>query len=151
MAGIYSASFENVAVTAAQDFFEILAGASNPVLIRRFRISTNKTASEVLRATATRHTGAETSGSGGSSPTVRIISGAATTATVEANNTARVASGTAERLLADQWNIINPWEFAPIDRAEMFPIPVGDRFACSIEGNPAASINVSGWIEWEEI
>jgi hypothetical protein len=151
MAGIYSASFENVAVTAAQDFFELATGASNPALIRRFRVSTNKTASEVLRLTATRTTGAGSSGSGGSTPTIRVISGASATATVEANNTSRVSGGTGERLIAEQWNALNPYEFVPIDRSEMFPIGVSDHFTVSIEAAPGASINVSGWIEWEEV
>jgi hypothetical protein len=153
MGAVYQANFEDVSATVAQDFFEIAAGATVPVVVRRFRISSGKTASEIARLTVQRYSGSPTSGSGGTTPTIRKVAPSYGTAssTVEANNTTRISGGTKETHLAEEWNIITPFEFAPLDRDGMIEVPAAKWLTVSIEGNPAASTKFSGWIEWEEV
>ena len=152
MGAIFTAAFEDVSVTAAQDFFELLAGSANPCEIRRVRLSSGKLTSEAVRITINRITGSPTSGSGGSTPTIRKTSttfGSAT-ATVEANNTSRNSGGTKETLYNEEWNWIVPFEWVPQDDKGQSEIPAGKYFTVGLEAAPGASTKVSGWIEWEE-
>jgi hypothetical protein len=97
MGRIYSISFEEVAVTAAQDLFEILVPADAVMRLHSIVISQSSDAgnaqSEQLPFTIKRVTGAPTSGSGGSTPTPRPHSqgDAAAGITAEANNTTRLS------------------------------------------------------------
>lgn len=153
MGAIFYASFENVAVTAAQDFFELASGSANSLRLRKAKVSTNKVTSEALRITINRYSGAPTSGSGGSTPTIRKQSASYGTATavVEANNTTRITGGTAERLFADIHNIITPFEWVPLDGAGQVELAASEHLTIALEAAPAASTNVSGYIEWEEL
>lgn len=153
MGAVYAANFENVSVSVAQDLFEIASSATNMIRLRRVRISSAKTTSEVLRLTINRNTGAATSGSGGSTPTIRTVSPGARTAlsTVEANNTTRVASGTKETIVAEQWNAITTYEWVPTDSQAQIEMGLSDHLTVALEAAPAAAILMSGWIEWEEI
>ena len=153
MGAVFQANFEDVSVTAAQDLFEAACGATVPIVLRRFRLSTGKTASEVLRLTVNRYSGSPTSGSGGSTPTIRKVAPSYGTPStvVEANNTTRISGGTKETHLAEKWNLITPYEFAPLDRAAMIEVPAAKWLTIAIEDAPAASTKFSGWMEWEEV
>ncbi len=153
MAAVFVAPFENIAVSAAQDIYELATAATNSARVRRVKLSTNKTSSEQLRIGIYRYSGAPTSGSGGASPTVRKLSaGVGTnTVTVERNNTSGASGGTAELLHAEFWNAVTPFEWVPIDEKGFVELAASEHFVVRLEAAPGASIQMDGNVEWEEI
>lgn len=109
MARVYSVSFEAVAVTAAQDLFEITPGDDHPVILLGMTIDQSSdvgdAAEEMLRYKVIR--GHATGGSGGSAPTPRPMDpgDAAAGFTAEVNNTTIASAGTAVDLAAGAFNI----------------------------------------------
>lgn len=109
MGRIYTVEFENVAVTASQDFFELTAADDKPLRIIGLFLSQfsdlGDAAEEILRFRVIR--GHTTSGSGGSTATPRpmLASDAAAGFTCEINNTTIASAGTAVNLHSDSFNI----------------------------------------------
>jgi len=109
MARVYTVSFENVAVTAAQDFFEISPADDHPVVLLGMTIDQfsdhGDTEEEFLRYKVIR--GHATSGSGGSAPTPRPLDpgDAAAGFAAEVNNTTIASAGTAVDLVSGAFNI----------------------------------------------
>lgn len=153
MGAVFEAAFENVTATVAQDLFELATGSANSVKVRRIRISTNRTTSEQLRLTINRYSGSPTSGSGGSTPTIRKVSAGYGTATavVESNNTTRISGGTKETLPADLWNAITPFEWVPSDGKGEIELAASEHLTVGLEAAPGSTVQLSGWIEFEEI
>lgn len=158
MGRVYTAVFKDVAVTAAQDFFEVLAATGKPLLIHGFvlaqRTETGDAQEEHLLITTNRGVGAVTSGSGGASVTAqpRDDNDVAAGATVERNNTTVMAagSGSLEELEAHVWNIRAPYVFwyTPETRPRVSP---GDRWTLELETAPADSVTISGTLFFEEV
>lgn len=109
MARVYTVSFENVAVTAAQDFFEVSPADDHPVVILGVFIDqfsdVGDAAEEILRWKIIR--GHTTSGSGGSAATARPMDSGDSAAlfSAEVNNTTIASAGTAVDLHAGAFNI----------------------------------------------
>lgn len=158
MGRIYSAQFSAVAVTAAQDFFEIAAPATASVVVHGWCIGqtsdTGDAAEELLRLETVRGEGTVTSGSGGTTPTARpIVRGdSAAGSTVEANNTTRMATGTGTLITLPQytWNVRQ--EYMMLYPPELRPvIRPSDRWTLSLPSAPADSLTVNGTVWFEEI
>jgi hypothetical protein len=147
---IYSAQFNGVAVTAQQDFFEVLAATGKAVEILAIEIEqtteVGDAAEEGLSILLKRGVGS-TSGSGGSAPTITPLNvdNTAAGATVEANNTTKLTGGTITTLAAWAWNIRIPFNkiFEPERRPVVKP---GDRMTLELATTPADSITVNGTI-----
>lgn len=151
---MYSVSFENVAVTASQDFFELTPADDHPVYIAGLFIDqlsdTGDAAEEFLRWEIRR--GHTTGGSGGSAATpvgVDSSSGAANTA-AEVNNTTIAANGTTTRIHAGAFNIragLAIW-FPPeaMPKASQGNTTIVVRLLA----NPADSLTMSGTLYFEE-
>ena len=158
MARLYSAVFKDIAVTAVQDFFEVLAASTTAIKIHGFlltqRTEAGDAAEEMLLLTTNRGVGAVTSGSGGASVTPQQIDNGdtASAATVERNNTTAMAtgSGSLEELEAFNWNVRVPFHliYPPEVRPVITP---GNRWTLELETAPADSINISGTLWFEEI
>lgn len=158
MGRIYQTMTAAVAVTTAIDLWEILAATAKPVRVHNWSIfqttDVGDAAEEVIRINEVRGVGTVTSGSGGTSPTVHPLddNDAATAATVEANNTTRMAAGTGalETISERGWNIRIPLEviYTPETRPRVNP---GDRWTLGIVAAPADSITISTSITYEEI
>lgn len=164
----YSAAFENVAVTAAQDFFEVLPGVSKPVRIAGLMLGQFSdladAAEEILRVTIFRVTGVSasaTSGSGGTTPTIYTIdgSGAAAGCVVEANNTTVAVLGTGgalQRILSYPFNIRTglelflPPELRPQVSRTTDATPLSQFLVVRLEAAPTDSLSMSGTIFLEE-
>ena len=154
MSGIYTAVFNNVAVTAIQDLFEIVAASDAVVLIHDIHLSQNTdvgdAAEEVLRIELT--SGHTTSGSAGSAPTAipRNIGQAAFGGTVEVNNTTQASAGTIVTHYVWNWNIRVGFDkiFTPETRPRIAP---GTRMCLELPAAPADSVTMSGSITIEEI
>jgi hypothetical protein len=154
MGRIYTAQFTDVAITAIQDLFEVVAPSDAIVMIHAVhlgqRSDVGDAAEEILPVQWT--SGYTTSGSGGSSPTVvpREFGDAAYGGTVEANNTTQASSGTAVTEYSWQWNIRLPFDM--IWTPELRPIlSPSRRGVLELPTAPADSITVSGTIVFEEI
>lgn len=152
---IFTATFAAVAVTAAQDVFEIVAPADAMVAIRKVTIGQytdfGDAAAEILSITAIR--GFTTSGGAGSAVTPANVSGhtgnLASTATVEANNTTLAQTGTTQTLIADTFNIAAGWFYDP-PAEERIILEKGARLVFRITA-PADSLTMNGTLVYEEI
>lgn len=108
---IYTVSFENVSVSAGQDFFEISPADDKPCeivglfLAQAGNSDVGDAQEECLRFSVIR--GHTTSGSGGSAPTARPVkrSDGAAGFAAEVNNTTIAASGTPVTLHSDSINV----------------------------------------------
>jgi hypothetical protein len=152
---VFSATFSAVAVSAAQDLFEIVAPADSRIAIREIRIGQysdfGDAAAEILGLTVIK--GFTTSGAAGSTATAVNRQGhtgaAASTSTVEINNTTLAQDGTGVTVLADAWNIQTPYLYIP-DVDERIVIPVSGRVVIRITA-PADSLTMNGTVLFEQL
>lgn len=151
MGRIYTASISEVAVSAAQDLFELTAPSTGMVRILSARWGQSSdagdAAAELLPWNLTRYA---TSGSGGSTPTPapHSVGHAASGVTVEANNTTQ--GGTPTVVLSDCWNVQAGYLYQPPPE-EMVTIPPSGILAIEFPSAPADSITVSGSVTFEEL
>lgn len=154
---IFSASFSAVAVSAAQDLFELVApNASGYVTLREIRIGQYSDAgdseAELLSIQLIR--GYTTSGSGGASVTpvnLRPWSRAAT-ATVERNNTTVAQDGTGSIIIADAFNVQGGWWYRPPQDERIYlkgTVAAQARLVCRITV-PADAVTMNGTMIFEE-
>lgn len=153
MGRIYTAQFTDVAITAIQDLFEIVAPADSVVIIHDVhfgqRSDVGDAAEEILSIQFT--SGQTTSGSAGSSvtPVPRLLGDAAFGGTCEINNTTQAQDGTIVTHYSWQWNIRGP--FDKIWTPETRPVLSPSRRACfELPVAPADAITVSGTVTFEE-
>lgn len=158
MGRVYSVVFENVTVSAAQDFFEISPADDKPVRLLGLQLSNvggvgdvGDTSEELLRLTIKR--GHATSGSGGTGPTPSPLDPADTAAgfAAEVNNTTPASTGTAVTLFADGMNSRVPyqqfWTPETCPKAGQGNTTIVVR----LEAAPADAISLSGTLYVEEL
>lgn len=148
MGRMYSAVFEEVAVSAVQDLFEIVAPADCAVVIHGFEISqSSDTDSEMLNLLV--HRGS-TSGSGGSTPTPApmMVGDAAFGGTCEANNTSQSTEGT--HLHAACFNVLTGYIWMPTPETRPVLSPSG-RLIIELQTTPGDALTMSGVAYFEEI
>lgn len=144
----YSATFEEVAVTAAQDLFELVAPSDAVVIVHSFEISqSSDTDSEQLNLLV--HRGS-TSGSGGSpvTPAPLEAGDAAFAGTCEANNTTQSTEGT--KIHSASFNVLNGYIWMPTPEIRPVIAPSG-RLIVELQTAPADSLAMSGTIYFEEV
>lgn len=154
MSDIYTAVFNNVAVTAIQDLFEINAAADAVVYLHDIHLSQNSdvgdAAEEILRIELT--SGHTSSGSGGTAPTAipRDIGHAAFGGTVEVNNTTQASGGTIVTHYVWNFNVRTGFDkiFTPETRPRIAP---SGRMCLELPAAPADSLTMSGSITFEEV
>lgn len=155
----HTAGFQAVAVTAAQDFFEVKASASSILIVHGFSLfqttDLGDAQEEVLRLATARGSGTVTSGSGGSTATAALLARANTAfgGTVEVNNTTQLAVGTGTLTSGMEnigWNIRIPLNFwwTPETRPIILP---AEYWTLGLVAAPADSITVSGTIYLEQV
>jgi hypothetical protein len=151
----YTLSFEAVAVTAAQDLFELVAASGKPIDIISIRIGQSSDAGDAqdenLQIKIVR--GYTTSGSGGTAsltPAPCAEGGLATGITnAEINNTTVASAGTAVVLLAEDFNVRSGYVYLPTPE-ERLTIAAATRAVVRITA-PADSLTMSGTIVYEEV
>lgn len=154
MGRIYTAQFTDVAVTAIQDLFELVAPSDGIVVIHDLHLSQKSdvgdSAEEILNVQMT--SGQTTSGSEGSSvtPVPKEVGDAAFGGTCEANNTTQAADGTIVTHYSWDWNIRMPFDkiWTPETRPVLSP---SRRMCVELPAAPGDSITMSGTITFEEI
>jgi hypothetical protein len=151
---IYTAPFSAIAVSAAQDLWELLTHTTSRIIIREIRFGqysdSGDAAAESLGITF--RTGDTTSGSGGSTITPvnlsRLSNGLTAVTVVERNNTTQ-AQTAGVVVWAESWNVMTPFIYKP-DPDERFIVPVSTRFVVTVTA-PADALTMSGTIVFEEI
>ena len=152
----YRVQVTGVAISAAQDLWEILSAADSVTLVHAFHIGQSSdvgdAAEEIPSILVKRGIGSVTSGTGGTTPTPQPDhdGDAAFGGTVEANNTTKMAtgSGTIEQVGAFNWNVRIPQEF-PFLRP--FVISPSNRLTFELESAPGDALTVNLTLELEEI
>lgn len=161
MARSYSASFENVAITAAQDLFNIAPAADKPIKLQALVISNVGGAAdagdaqeELLRISIRRFLATVTNGTGGSTPTPVALdpSDAASGATVRANDatTRASTSGTNSLFHADGFNVRIPYQMIWTPETQLEIAGTVQRIIIGLDTAPADSLSVSGTVYFEE-
>ncbi len=153
---VYSAPFDEVAVTAVQDLYELLLPSDVVVVLHRLLVTQSSDAGdaedEQLHVTIRRVTGSPTSGSGGSTvtPVAHQAGSAAAGSTVEINNTTQLSGGTNTVIHAESFNIRAGLDYHPVpeDRISFSP---STRLLVELETAPADSVTMSGVLVFEEI
>jgi len=151
MGRMYSAVFEQVAVSAAQDLFEINAPADAVVVLHSCVITQSSDAgdSEAEMLPVLFHLGS-TSGSGGSAVTPRPLElgDAAFGGTVEANNTSQSTEG--NQLHAEAFNVQVGFYYIPTPESRITISP-SDRLIIELQSAPSDALTMNGTIVIEEI
>ena len=151
MGRVYAAVFEEVAVTVAQDLFEVVGPADATVTIHSVTITQSTDAGDaqaemlpilIHRGTAT--------GTGGTTvvPSPLQVGGAAFGGVVEANNTTQSVEGTF--LHAEAFNVQIGFYYLPPpeDRPVLSPSAL---FIVELQAAPDDSITMNGTVIFEEI
>lgn len=152
----YAATFAAVAVTAAQDVFEITAPAGKAIRILEVRIAQYSDAgdaeAESLSVQFLR--GHPTGGSGGSTLTPVKFNpqiGSTAGSTVKANNTTVASGSGAETLLADSMTVSGGFYWRAVSDPPLgILVQAGERFVARITA-PADSLTMNGTLVFEEI
>ena len=143
------APFVDLAVTsdATQDIWEITAGATNPLIIHGFELTSAKTTAELVSLRLVRYA---TSGSvGGTAVEVLAdVDDGAITAAVETLNT--TPGGTPTVLMGFQWEQLGPLVYLPTPESRIIVQSAG-ILALNTLSAPAATTNWSGHLIWEEL
>jgi len=151
MGRIYTATFEEVAVSTAIDLFELVAPADMSVLLHGVVISQSSDAgdseSEQLNILIHRGTG---SGSGGTTPTPAPlhVSTTASTVTVECVNDSQGTEGTI--IHSDGFNVMAGYAMWWPPECRPCISPSG-RIIVELQSTPDDAITMSGTIYFEEI
>ena len=149
MGRIYSVSFTDVAVTAAQDFFQLEANVV-PVIIHAVYISQNTdygdSEAEGLTIRIRRVTDALTN----VTAEVQADEGdAAADADLNVNDTTALTTG-AETFHVEAWNIQMPWIYVPPPELRL-KVPVGEAMTVNLVSAPTDSLTCSGTMYFEEV
>lgn len=152
---MYAVTFENVAVSAAQDFFEITPADDKPVVIHGCYLSQSTelgdAAEEMLRVEIIR--GHSTGGSGGTAPTPVPMdpADAASGFTAEVNNTTIASVGTAVVLHAETFNVRSGWQYIPTPEARPKASQANTTIVVRLMAAPADSVTMGGTLIVEEL
>lgn len=154
MGRMYSVSFSKVAVTALQDFFEVVAPATAVVILHSVVVSQSSDAkdAEDEQLPIAIRSGATTSGSGGSAPTAIPMSlgDAVFGGTVEVNNTTESQDGSIVTHHAESFNIRAGFAYIPTPEARIVLSPSA-RLAVVLLTAPTDSLTMDGTLVFEEI
>jgi hypothetical protein len=152
---LYQLGFSNVTVSAVQDLFLLLAGASKIVAIQSVSLGqVTNTAVQNLRVRGRYLPTTVTNGSGGSAGTIGRTnpSDAAATATARTNDTTQAStSGTAVDIFDDVWNTVNGFLWLPPIIGRPPIIGLSGAFVLSLDTAPSAGMVSNGTIVFEEL
>lgn len=154
MSRLYALTFENIAVTAAQDFFEILPATQKPCVVHAVYLSQSSdvgdAAEEMLRVKIIR--GHTSSGSAGSSITAVALdpNDASSGITAERNNTTIASGGTAVDLHAEAFNIRSGWVYIPTPECRPV-VKNAELLVVRLMAAPGDELSMSGTLIVEEL
>lgn len=154
---LFAVTFAGVAVTAAQDFFELAAHASSRVAIEGIELGqitdVGDAAEEIIALSI--HRGFTTTGSGGSAATpAKMQPWSAAKAAVSVcavNNTTVAQDGTAAVLYRGSWKVQDRFQLGPMfGQGPAFLVEVSQRIVLRASA-PADSLTVFGTMWFREL
>lgn len=151
---IYTAQFNDVTVSAAQDLFQLTASTSAAVEVLEVHVSQQTefgdAAEEMLNIQV--RSGSTTSGSGGSTPSMVKLSvgDASAGSSVQANNTTK-ANTTSNVIHGSYWwNLRMPFDLIYTPETTVVLAPAR-RLTVELVGAPVDAVDMSGFIVFKEI
>lgn len=153
---VYSSVFDGVTVTAVQDLFELILGATVCVELLSVHLSQETEVAdaeeEMLTIAIQGHSGAITTGSGGSTPAVvpTHLGDAASATVVEANNTTEISGGTTVTHAIHNWNIRVPLDLIWIPETRIWIAPT-DALTVTLLTTPGDTMDIGGTIYFREV
>lgn len=155
MGRMYSVNFENVAVTADQDFFEITPADDKPCIIHSIEISqisdVGDAAEEMCRLEIIRGFTSSGSGGGAFTPTPLNPNDPAASFAAEINNTTIATTGTTVVLYAAAFNIRSGWLYVPTPECRPIVTQAQTSLVVRLMADPADSLSMSGTMIVEEL
>jgi hypothetical protein len=154
---IFIATFRDVAISAAQDVFEIVAPSNSRVAIREIEIGQRSIAGDTNAEMFGLHfiLGYTVTGSGGTSATpvnLASWSGAlAAASTVKVNNTTIASGGSPVYLRATSFNAMGGYRYYPGFRGERILLDFSQRLVIRIPQSPSIPATFNGTLVFEEI
>lgn len=149
----YTNFFNDVTVTAAQDFFELVAASTCCTELLEIHLSQQTEIGDAMEEMLNIlvKTGATTSGSGGGTAAAVPLSfgDAAAESTCEQNNTTKATAGTITTHHAWWWNVRVPFDviFTP---ETTIVLPPSRRLTVELVGAPGDTMDISGYIVFKE-
>ena len=150
----YVATFNNVAISAAQDLFSLANGASHIMALNRITLGQiGQTAVANIRLRVYRLT-SPTVGSGGATVAGNALVGgdAAASCSVRANDTTQATGAATIPVHGEVWNTPGGFVWIPTNVNRAPVSQVSQLFVCSLDAAPSPTLSgVNGTIEWEEV
>jgi hypothetical protein len=150
----YTVQFNGVAVTAQQDFFEIVGATTKLTKLKRVILSQTTDVGDAQEEglLILIKSGQTTSGTGGTAPAVEQLDAGdgVESATAEANNTTKASAGTIVTHHPESWNVRAPFEWPRDPDVEGIPLGNGRRATVELATTPVDSITISGVAYLEE-
>jgi hypothetical protein len=154
MSGIYTVQFSGTAVTAQQDFVEVVAAATKPLVLIAFGLSQSSDVGDAAEEglSILVRSGQTTSGSGGSTytPVATDASQSAASFTAEINNTTKATAGTIVTHYTYNWNVRMPLDIILPEPMQII-LPATRRLTIELATTPADSLTVSGYAVFQEV
>ena len=154
MGRMYTVPMSEVAVSAAQDLWELSLPTDLIVKIHEVQIAQGSDTDSEMAAIAFYKGVGSTSGSGGSTPTPvpHETSMTASSVTVEMNNTtvATAGGGSLTLIWASAFNVLNGFHYLPTPETQ-FTLSPGEEFYVRLKNAPADALTMSGFITYEEL
>ncbi len=150
----YYIIIDQVAVSAAQDIFELTPTSAKPLSIEDGELtqSTELGDAQEEQLVIRWRRGNTVSGSGGTSLTPVKKNGSFASAgfAAEANNTTKANTGTTDTIMPSTWNLRSEKRFAPLPQGTI-EVAAGSRCCLELVNAPADSVTISGWLLVREI
>lgn len=150
-------TFEDVAVSAAQDLLSLKAASTKPIRILRYWVGATDTTlptSQMLKLRARAATATLTAGTGGSAQTPISIDPTNTTtvsATGRKNDTAGATTSGAFSIVDEQGvHIYNGYDSA-LQARDPIDIPISGGFVWELLSTVSGTVHLSGGIDFEEV
>jgi hypothetical protein len=155
MARIYTASFQAVSISAAQDLLYLLASSTVPIEIHSVTLSQKTlTAWEAKDFTFRRLTATVTAGSGGAAvtPVAHTPNDTAAVTTARRNDTT-VATTTGSNTIIKpfNWLFLNESYWSPAGYDDRIIIAPGTAFVVRLDTAPSAAMTASGEVTFAEL
>ena len=146
----YTVKFAGVAVTAQQDFFEIVPADDKPIVIIYAELSQSTEVGDAQEEGLDVRwvSGNSSSGSGGSTfASIANSAGFATAGigTPEINNTTKANTGTEKEYVVGNWNVRGQWIYQPTPEKYVVFSQADNRVCLRLGTTPADSITMSGY------
>ncbi len=151
MGRMYTLSFTDVAVTAAQDFFQIEA-VTNPIIIHAIYLSQNSDVGDANAENLTVRIRRVTDALANVTAEVNLTKGdAASLADLNINDTTPLTTG-AETIHSECWNIAIPFIWMPPPELRVVvPVSGSPVVTVNLVSAPTDSLTMSGVVYFEEI